>query len=186
MASNEVIYKKMRAANIPPTTFGTTLVEQGHNILRGIIADRDFKREDGRLNSYVIHADDETESGMLRSFAAASLFAKELVLINQPVYLLSTVSLAFELRHYDYTMDDEDRLNPIFSKRGHGYIVVPEFDRYEVIENASNQRECMDWLAQHVQRGGGLILGCPKYRPVDPNAHRTFATVASQFLLQKI
>lgn len=179
------ILKKMRKASIPPFTFKTTLEKEGHMALRAVIAGKEYHNPDIGYTSYVIHANDDAHSMVAAD--AVALMAKELVLLNVPVYYVTIAGIAREIRLYDYSVDDEDRLNPIFSRKGNSIIVVPDFGALDAFPSATNQRESMDWLAQHAQTGGGLILATGKYTGCTTPVHgHALVSVSRQFVELRI
>lgn len=149
------IKAKMRQANIPVYAEKTTLPKAGQQALRELISKREFETEDGFI-SYIVNAGDKMYG--IEVAEVVALMAKELVLSGIPAYHVTVTSLAKELEREDVARAEESSVSNALARSGKGYICIPDFADIEHID-AGLWRYTLDWLMQHVRRGGGLVLG---------------------------
>ena len=161
------IKAKMRQANIPVYAEKTTLPKLGQQALRALIERREFMTEDG-LNNYIVHAGDRMYG--IEVAEVVALMAKELVLSGVPTYHVTVTSLAKELEREDVVRAEESSVSNALARSGKGYICIPDFEDIEHID-AGLWRYTLDWLMQHVRRGGGLVLGQAIYVAAIPSVY---------------
>lgn len=170
---------KIQGANLPPYVLDTTLVRDGFQMLRDIVASKAFRKPQG-LESYTI-VPQLAEVKEARAVRATTLLAKEILLMGTPVYYITLAGFLREVRLQDYSAA-RDPINPVLDRIGTGYIAISEMDNPEAWPSPSIWQEGQDLLMSHVSRGGGLILGTGANVHGDGmNATHSFKAMADGF-----
>lgn len=179
-ASNEAIKERMRQAGIPPNTFKTTLAREGQNTLSHLIKHGDFI-VNGETRSFLV---DHNGHGPRRSAQIAAIAGKELVLMGQRVRYLPLAGILRELRLSEVP-NNSDEIN--FTKRGDGFIVVPDLDNQNSIPREWEFASAQAWLLEHVARGGGLVVAAsPRYMETEEMLTPAFASLVEGFMICKV
>jgi hypothetical protein len=106
---------------------------------------------------------------MRRACLAVGLSAKVMCLSGLPVVHTTLAGFLREQRFAE--MEREHRsMNPAIDCIGKGYIAIGDFLEYADVELKYGYHSCQlaaDYLIEHVERGGGLILGGSNISPRD-------------------
>ncbi len=151
---------KLDASFVPQWTHKTTLAMEGYEGLQESIGAKEFLT-DGVLKNYYVEAQDDTKPGLIRAMRVASVLAKHLRLMGNPL-ILSPISGALHEQKVKYMEREIEPVNPVMEAKGAGYIVIPDFmlDKFDPAE-VWTQRETRDfgiYLINHIHNGGGLVL----------------------------
>lgn len=179
MQSNDKA-RRMAASNIPASVMATTLPNEGMDALRVTVAKKEFRTANG-LKSYFIDAPSANQKSLNRAAFIAAVFAKELVLSNVAVFFTPLAGLFREMNDAVFWDEEKSRL----PKRGDGYVVIPDFDNEAAIPSSAQWAEVQDWLIQHVNRGGGLVLGVSQNTNAE-TVGTAFSLLSSQFVRVRV
>lgn len=155
---------KLHDSFIPRWTHSVTLADEGYPALEESLKNKGYMADNGVLTNFYMQTATQDEDCIVRAGRAASLLAKQLRLSGVPVMQVSLPGLltAFRLA---YGMErDIEPFNPVMSRRGEGYIVIP--DLHSRLDPHPGQmwpdmylHDAADWLLAHVHAGGGLVFG---------------------------
>ena len=151
MASDATVVARMRAAQVPPQVWESSLVSEKFTELVDDFDLKKFQLGEGTILSYVIKAADRKVAPQ-RAVLACYLIGKSLALKGKTVYcatLPELVSIACE-------RNVSESPAPAC---GDGYLIVPDITSNSEHFPRANWLLTQSYLASHVSRGGGLVLG---------------------------
>lgn len=149
--------ERLREARIPPYVSEFTLETLKQPRLAAAMKDGMYLRG-GEPTSLVLTASPVATMDTVITFTrSVARFAATLCVgAKQRVFYASVTTIADELKRHTYD-PDADILNPVLSRKGKGFLVVPD-----ISHGVLTQREIhsvSDFLIDHVTLGGALIVG---------------------------
>lgn len=163
--------RKLRESHIPPYTYRTNFDQENLGSLKARITGAEFRdalANGAPINMY-LYATDNSRPALQRSILAAALVAKGLCLQNMPVIHTHMAGFLREQRMAEMERNDSS-VNPILGHLGRGYIAISDFLEYENVVELYGHHSLQliaDYLIEHVEAGGGLILGAANVDPLD-------------------
>lgn len=146
----------MRKAGIPPAYQSARLSETpGCAGLAKVIADTSFMTNGQRIPHILQYSSKGMEGLTLGQLLA--LTALTLIRVHETVHFVSMASLARMLRLYENNAGEEDF--PTY-KRGDGVLVLSDYT--DGVLSPRERADVETWIAEHISRGGGLVIGRPR------------------------
>jgi hypothetical protein len=163
--------RKLRESHIPPYTFRTNFDQEQLGSLKARITSAEFRdaMANGAPVNLFIYAGEDHRAALQRSVRAAALVAKGLCLQNMQVIHTHMAGFLREQRMAEMERTDSS-VNPVLSHLGKGYIAISDFLEYDNITELYGHHSLQliaDYLIEHVEAGGGLILGAGNIDPLD-------------------
>lgn len=159
--SDHLILAKMRAAHIPSYALATNFDKSSMLDLKTRITTKAVLEAVTPINFY-LHAVGTDKHAMRRVCTGVGLMAKALVLQGKSIIHVNLAGLLREIRFAE--MEREARsFNPVLDALGAGgYVAIGDFLEFADVEQKYGYHAIQlvaDYLIEHVERGGGLILG---------------------------
>jgi hypothetical protein len=154
---------KLRKSCIPPFTYTTNFVEERLEQLRDRVTSQPFMdaiEQENPVNLY-LYAADANRANMRRVCMAVGLVAKALCLRGQKIVHCTLAGMLREIR-FNEMEREQHSFNPVMEHIGTGYIAIGDFLEFTDVEQKYGYHAVQlvaDYLATHLQSGGGLILG---------------------------
>ncbi len=167
---NDVLnMKKMRAAHIPTYAINTNFDKTGLNSLKARVTSKPVIDAVLPTNFY-LQSSANTKPNMQRTVVATGLVAKALALYDKPVICVRLAGLMREVRFAE--MEREARsFNPVMEHIGRGgYIAIADLLEFNDVQDRYGYHAVQlaaDHLIEHVERGGGLIIGATSVPLID-------------------
>lgn len=171
----------LRASHIPPYAYSANFDTANMQDLRARITSREVLDASIPKNFYLQAVKDD-KNNMRRVCLGVALLAKALCIKKVDVVHVHLAGLLRETRMAE--MDREQRaVNPVLSRIGKGYIACADFLEYKDVEAKYGYHATQlaaDYLIEHVERGGGLILGATAIQIVEATQYGSaFASMLS-------
>lgn len=165
---------KLRRSHIPPNTYTTNFQKEGLGHLRDRLESAPVKSATNLFNFY-LHADTATPANMRRVCLAVGLMAKAICIQDKQIVHVTLAGFLREQRMREMEREQES-INPVMSRIGHGYIAICDFLEHDDVEQKYGYHSCQlaaDYLIEHIEHGGGLILGATNIAPRDVHQYGT-------------
>lgn len=162
------ILRALRKAHIPPYAYKTNFEQENLHALRTRITDKNVLSAENRVNFFV-YASSTDRAALRKSCVGVALMAKALCLQKVPVVHTTLAGLLREQRMAEMERVQET-VNPVLQQLGAGYIAISDFLEFSDVEQKYGYHSvhlAADYLIEHVERGGGLILGAGHTPPRD-------------------
>ena len=176
--SDAVTLQKLRKAHIPPYALTANFTTTNLLDLKARMTSKAVVDSSTPINFYV-HAGDNTKAAMRRVCVAVGIMAKALCIQDRPIIHVTIAGMLRESRFNE--MEREARsYNPVMSQIGKGYIAIGDFLEFADVEQKYGYHAAHlvgDHLIEHIELGGGLILGATNIDIVD--AHQYGAAFAA-------
>lgn len=166
--NNLQMIAKLRRSHIPPYTYGTNFEREQLTALRDRITSAPVLNAASPINFY-LYAESPTPAAMRRVCMGVGLMAKALCIQDRLVIHTTLAGFLREQRMREMEREQEST-NPVMSKIGSGYIAICDFLEHDDVEQKYGYHSCQlaaDYLIEHVEYGGGLILGATNVAPRD-------------------
>lgn len=166
--SDPRILAKLRSAHIPPYAYQTTFDRESLSDLKARVTSKQVIEATSPINFY-LYSGDSGKAAMKKTCLAVGLMAKTLCLSGLQVVHTTLAGFLREQRFAEMEREGQT-LNPAIDCIGKGYIAIGDFLEYADVEQKYGYHSCQlaaDYLLEHVERGGGLILGASNIPPRD-------------------
>lgn len=160
------IINKLRKSHIPPYAFRTNFATEQMEHLRARIEAAAVRNAEVPINFY-LHAADSSALHMRKAVVAVGLMAKAMCLQDKKVVHTTLAGFLREQRFAEMERE-ANSVNPVMSQIGSGYIAICDFLEYADVEQKYGYHSLQlaaDYLIEHIERGGGLILGASNIPP---------------------
>jgi hypothetical protein len=160
------ILRKLRAAHIPTYAYKTNFEREHLHALRARITDKQVTTADNPVNFY-IYAGDGGLPALRKACIGVALMAKALCLQGIPVVHTTLAGLLREQRMAEMERE-QATVNPVLKNLGTGYLAISDILEFSDVEQKYGYHSvhlAADYLIEHVERGGGLILGAAHIPP---------------------
>lgn len=156
MSKDDPILGRMRASQIPPFAYTTTLKLEKQSNFAQIIEGKQFDTGPSGIVSYLVKYGARKRPGSPSVTRVCAVAARELVLLRRKVYYTTIHELALALSMYERGLDC---IFPLVERLGLGYIVIGDIGENIQARSAASWHDIQTFLNAHLSRGGGLILG---------------------------
>lgn len=163
-----LMISRLRKSHIPPYTYSTNFAQRNLNALRDRIEDSQVVHAAVPVNFY-LHAGDSGVRATREAVIAAGLVAKAMCIQGKRIIHTTLAGFLREQRFAEMERE-ANVINPVLQRIGDGYIAICDFLEYADVEDKYGYHSLQlaaDYLIEHVERGGGLILGASNITPRD-------------------